>query len=71
MRAIPEWMNGFPLRDIVSQLLHGEDFQELIVRPNDWSTSVWEEMILFIGTPELMKLNVICSLEEVLRGKLR
>ncbi len=71
MRAIPEWMNGFPLRDIVSQLLHGEDFQDLVVRPNDWSTSVWEEMLQYIGTVELMKQNVICSLEEVLRGKLR
>lgn len=71
MRAIPEWMNGFPLREVVSILLHQGKFETLEMRPSDWSTSIWEEMIQSLGSIELMKDNVLCGLEETLRGKLR
>jgi DNA mismatch repair protein MutL len=71
MRAIPEWMNGFPLRDVASILLGLENFESLQVRASDWSTSIWEEMIQCLGTTQLMKENILCGLEETLRGKLR
>ena len=71
MRAIPEWMNGFPLRDVASILLRLENFESLQVRASDWSTSIWEEMIQCLGTTHLMKENILCGLEETLRGKLR
>lgn len=71
MRSIPEWMNGFPLREIVEGLLHNQDLSLIPVKPYDWSTSVWEEMMSFLGHPRLFELKIICPLEEALKDKLR
>ncbi len=71
MRAIPEWMNGFPLKDIVDCLLHNSDLMNLEIKPYDWSTSVWEDMMSFLGTPRLLEENILCDLEVILREKLR
>lgn len=71
MRAIPEWMNGFPLREIVEGLLHHQDLSLIEVRPYDWSTSIWEEMMSFLGTAKLFEQKIICQLEEALREKLK
>lgn len=71
MRAIPEWMNGFPLKDIVQLLLLNKNFQELILRPSDWGQVTWDEMITSLGTTELLKEGILCDLEDILREKLK
>ena len=71
MRAIPEWMNGFPLREIVEGLLHNHDLSLIEVKPYDWSTSIWEEMMNFLGHAKLFEHKIICQLEEALREKLK
>lgn len=71
MRAIPEWMNGFPLREIVEGLLHSQDLSLIEVKPYDWSTSIWEEMMSFLGPAKLFEQKIICQLEDALREKLK
>ena len=71
MRAIPEWMNGFPLRDIVQAMITGQDISLIQVRPSDWSSGIWEEMMTSLGHSRLFEETVICSLEEILREKLK
>lgn len=71
MRSIPEWMNGFPLREIVEGLLHNQDLSLIAVKPYDWSTSIWEEMMSFLGHARLFEQKIICPLEEALRDKLK
>jgi hypothetical protein len=71
MRSIPEWMNGFPLKDIVESLLHNNDLINLEIKSYDWSASVWEDMMNFLGQSRLMEENILCDLEAILRDKLR
>jgi DNA mismatch repair ATPase MutL len=71
MRAIPEWMNGLPLREIVEALLTNKDVSGISIRPSDWSTSGWDEMIETLGTSRLFELNIMCDLRDVLREKLK
>ena len=71
MRAIPEWMNGFPLREIVQALLSGQEISRLSLRPSDWGSSNWEEMIAFLGEPRLREQNILLPLEDILREKLK
>ncbi len=71
MRSIPEWMNGFPLREIVEGLLHNRDLSLNTVKPYDWSTSIWEEMMSFLGHARLFEEKIICSLEEALKDRLK
>ncbi len=71
MRSIPEWLNGFPLKEIVDCLLHNRDLMNLEIKPYDWSLSVWEDMMNFLGPARLMEENILCDLEGVLREKLK
>lgn len=71
MRSIPEWMNGFPLREIVEGLLHNQDLSMIPVKPYDWSTSIWEEMMSFLGHSRLYELKIVCPLEDALRDRLK
>ncbi len=71
MRAIPEWMNGFPLKDIVQLLLLNKNFHELTLRASDWGQVTWDEMISALGTTELLKAGILCELEEILRERLK
>jgi DNA mismatch repair protein MutL len=71
MRSIPEWMNGFPLKDIVQALLTGEELSKIVMRPSDWSTSGWDDMISSLGRNRLLEQKVICPLEDILREKLK
>jgi DNA mismatch repair protein MutL len=71
MRAIPEWMNGLPLKELVQCLLTGEKISSLTLRPGDWSSSGWDDMIASIGHAKLFESNVVCDLQDLLREKLR
>lgn len=71
MRSIPEWMNGLPLQDIVESLLHNRDLSAIELKPYDWSTSSWEDMMSFLGHSRLLEESIFCDLEVLLREKLR
>lgn len=71
LRGIPEWMNGFPLQDIVSRILEEKNFSDFKVNPADWSQSTWEEMISTCTLPELINKKVIINLVQVLQEKLK
>lgn len=71
LRAIPEWMNGFPLRDIVTCLLHGEDFSQIKLNAADWSTSTWEVITNAFGLDELIQQKICVDLSQLLKDKLR
>lgn len=71
MRSIPEWMNGFPLREIVQCLLTSGDISRIPIRQADWSSTIWDEMIATLGQSRLFEEKIIASLEEILREKLK
>ena len=71
MRGIPEWMNGFPLKEIVQCLLLEKNFSELEIRPNEWSQTTWEEMLLSFPIDELIQQRVATQLETLLKEKLK
>lgn len=71
MRGIPEWMNGFPLKEMTTLLLKGESFASMTIHPQDWAQTTWEEM-LEIMRPHLLKdQKVFIDLENLLSEKLR
>lgn len=70
LRAIPEWMNGFPLKDIVNCLLNREPFDKILFDQRDWSQSTWEEMIEKIGVPEILERKIGLELGKLLQDKL-
>src|SRR5690606_28999471 len=71
LRAIPEWMNGFPLRDIVTCLLHGEDFSQIKLNAADWSTSTWEVIATASGMYEHVQTNICEDLSQLSKDKHR
>lgn len=71
LRAIPEWMNGFPLKDIVQCLLTEKSFSEIVINSDDWSQSTWEEMISFFPIDELITKKILLDLSVLLREKFR
>jgi DNA mismatch repair protein MutL len=71
LRGIPEWMNGFPLNEVVLLLLQEKSFSELIVNPQDWSQSTWDQMLEFFSVDELISKRIVVDLEQTLREKLR
>ena len=71
LRGIPDWMNGFPLKDIIGCLLLDKKISEIEITPSDWSRSTWEEMIHFIPSDELITNRIIIDLEALLRDKLK
>ncbi len=71
LRSIPEWMNGFPLKDIVTCLLHGRSFQELMINPADWSMSTWDEMLDFFSPGDLAARKIAVDVGALLGEKLR
>lgn len=66
LRSIPDWMNGFPLRDIVSCLIEGKPLENITFNPKDWSQSTWEEMIRVIGINEIREKKVGLDLKKLL-----
>lgn len=71
LRGIPEWMNGFPLKGIITLLLHQKNFSELEIRPNEWSQTTWEEMLLTFSIDELIQKKIVVDLATLLREKLK
>jgi len=70
LRAIPEWMNGLPLRDIISCIIYNTPFKELSINPQDWSSSTWDDMINNFSLTELIELKIALNLEALLQDKL-
>lgn len=71
LRGIPDWMNGFPLKDVVQNLLMETSFSNIEVNPLDWSISTWEEMLLFFPLDELFSKKIVLDLPTLLREKFK
>lgn len=71
LRSIPEWMNGFPLEEIVQNLLREKPFSNMEIHPKDWSSSTWEYMIQEFSLDELIDERIALSLPDLLKEKLR
>jgi DNA mismatch repair protein MutL len=71
LRGIPEWMNGFPLQNVMKLLLNEKPLSELSINPNDWSQSTWEDMLSHFSTDELISNKIIVDLQSLLREKLK
>ncbi len=71
LRSVPDWMSGFPLKEIVACLLYGTSFQELRINPADWSSSTWDEMLGFFSAAELVEKKISLDVGQLLREKLR
>lgn len=71
IRSIPDWMNGFPLKEIMTSLLHETSFLDIAINPLDWSQSTWEEMLENYPLDELMSKKVILDLPALLKEKLK
>lgn len=70
LRGIPDWMNGFPLKDVMSSLLHEKSFQ-FDISPQEWSTSTWEDMLSAFSLEELVREKVAVDLIQLLKEKLK
>ena len=70
LRGIPEWMNGFPLKDIVGALIRGESMEKVAFGAKEWSQSTWEEMIQFVGLANLRSKKISLDLQSLLEEKL-
>lgn len=71
LRGIPDWMNGFPLNNVVANLLHEKSFSEMEINPLDWAQSTWEEMLEFFPIDELISKKIVIDLPTLLREKFR
>ncbi len=71
MRGIPAWMNGFPLKEIVTCLLNEKSFSEIIINPSDWSQTTWQEMLNYFPVDELMSQKIIFDLTTLLSEKFK
>ncbi len=71
LRSIPDWMNGFPLKDVVFHLLQNKSFADIEINPSDWSQSTWEEMLEFFPIDELISKKIVLDLSQLLRDKFK
>lgn len=71
LRGIPDWMNGFPLKEIMNSLLHGKALSHDIIRPSDWSASTWDEMLGSFSLSYLIENKIVADLSLMLREKLK
>jgi DNA mismatch repair protein MutL len=71
LRSIPEWMNGFPLREIFSSLIAGEDITKININPHDWSQSTWNEMLNHFSPGYLIENKIMLDLQTVLSENLK
>ncbi len=69
MRGIPEWMNGFPLREILPYVLSKKAITE--IRPVDWSQSTWEEILSYFSLSFMLENKICLDLTQTLREKLK
>ena len=71
LRGIPEWMNGFPLKDIVEAILHKSQFSKIQIHSRDWSQTTWLDMFLYFSIDELINEKIALDLSSTLKDKLR
>ncbi len=71
IRGIPDWMNGYPVRDVVTCLLYEKSFNDIQLNPADWSQTSWEEMLNYFSTDELITKKIILDLPYLLFEKLK
>lgn len=71
LRSIADWMNGFPLREIVTLLVQENSLENISINPADWSESTWEEMLLQFSGDELVKNRIALDLQELLIQRLK
>lgn len=71
LRSIPDWMNGFPLKDIITALIEERPIENLEIHSEDWSQSSWEEMIQTLSIQELRSRKITLDLKQLLEEKLR
>lgn len=71
LRGIPEWMSGFPLKEIMSCIIMNESFSRLELNTSDWSNSTWEEMISAFSFEELSEEKIALNLDQLLKEKLK
>ncbi len=71
VRSIPEWMNGFPLRDVVECLLHEKSFCDIQINPFDWSETTWNDMISSFDLNILLQKKIVVDIKKTLAEKLK
>jgi DNA mismatch repair protein MutL len=71
LRSIPEWMNGFPLKEIVTGLLLDKPFSDISINPRDWSQSTWDEMLESFSIDMLISQKIIIDLSKLLSEKFK
>jgi len=69
LRSIPDWLNGFPLRDTVRLILGEISLEEIRLDPDDWSRSSWEEMFQEFTSTELLESKIIVDLKDAIRTR--
>jgi len=70
LRAIPDWMNGFPLKEVIGTFLSGDDLTSLSISHEEWSTSTWIKFIDFFTVSHLIKNKIAAHLAELLKKEL-
>jgi DNA mismatch repair protein MutL len=70
LRAIPEWMNGFPLKEVIGTFLRGDDLMSLSISYEEWSTTTWKQFIHFFTITHLIKNKIASNLSELLKKEL-
>lgn len=71
LRGIPDWMNGFPLKEIVGALILNQSFDHIQIESKEWSQSTWEEMIHFIGMAAIREKKISLDIKALLEEKLK
>lgn len=71
LRSIPDWMSGFPLRQIVECLIHKKNLLAIQILHTEWSQSLWEEMVVFFPIDELISQKISLELGSLLKEKLK
>lgn len=71
LRSIPDWMNGYPLKEVVHHLLLDRPFTDIHINPSDWSQSTWEEMLESFPVDELITKKIVLDLSLLLREKFK
>jgi DNA mismatch repair protein MutL len=71
VRGIPDWMNGFPLKELIYCLLHEKSFNDLVLNPSDWSLAIWDEMLSSFSWEELISKKIILDLPHLLNERFK
>ena len=71
LRSIPEWMNGFPLKEVVQLILEDKSLIHLTINPKDWSQSTWEDMLNAFSPQELRENKISFELKHLLEERFK